>query len=351
MQIYKKISVIFYFLAVTCLFSCGLANYDFGLSGDGETFQDSSSDDSDTSSGVFNSPSGPLKSENTCFDNESCVELCDSMLKRFSDQKECYDHTETEVQSFRDIYNLIAIGDPKKLGKVRLAEMENFLEFGPVLWTDAIYGFERGRKEDCTEVEDPADPRNIEDCKFDTYYKQVGYWSSGAAAVLEWIARNDWLAKLIVEYDKDFLIMKSLLDVLAHGGGKGLLRSEEPSTICPPNEVEVEVEDEDILFLDPAYKNQYIVFKTTCLFRETESRETESRGTESYFTLSVKERNKNSVNLGHLVLEELCENSECIRDFYCAVSGDQNNSGSVIYYMKEESGINGWDNSYNTCTD
>ena len=220
MKVFRKINFVVLLFFSLSLSSCGLlVGYDFG-SRPGVAFEDSRSDDDST--GVFNSPAGRLESEDICFNNKNCVELCDSMLNRFSDQKECYDHTEKEVQSFRDVYNLLAIGNPRKLERVDTSEMEEFLVFGPALWTDAIYGFERGRKEDCIRNSGDQDPTNREDCRFDTYYKQDGYWSDGAAATLEWISRNNWLAKLITENDKKQTIMKALLDILAHGGGKSL---------------------------------------------------------------------------------------------------------------------------------
>ena len=217
-MIYKKIIFILCLILIGSLFSCGLANYNFGSSPTPATIKNFNTD----STGVFNSPSGRLESSDTCAKNEACKELCDSMLQRFSDQKRCYDHKEKEVQSFRDTYNLLALGNSRKVARVDIDEMKKFLTFGPKLWQDAIYGFERERKENCTPNDGKDDPTEREDCKLKGYYKQIGYWSGGAASALEWIATNDWLAELIIDHDEDdeLVIMKSLLDVLANGGGQ-----------------------------------------------------------------------------------------------------------------------------------
>ncbi len=201
------------------LFSCGLVEYGFN-SQPGVSFQDSRS--TDESTGVFNSQAGRLESEDICSGNTDCIELCDSMLRRLSDQEECYGYKESEVQVFRDVYNLLAVGNPRKLVQIDTDEMEDFLAFGPELWQDAIYGFERQRKENCVVNSGDSDPRDRDDCRLSNYYKQEGYWSDGAVAALAWIARNDWLAELITENDEDQLIMRSLLEILARGGGQRL---------------------------------------------------------------------------------------------------------------------------------
>ena len=216
----KKMFFFFSIFSTASLFSCGLANYNFGSNQPGVAFQDSRSNDNST--GVFNSRAGRLESTDTCVENEDCVELCDSMLKRFSDQKKCYDQKEKEVQTLRDVYNLLAIGNPRKLIEIDSDDMEEFLVFGPELWRDAIYGFERQRKEDCDENDGSGDARDREDCRLSNYYKQEGYYSDGAAATLKWVAQNDWLAKLMVEHDNEHVIMQSLLEVLSKGGNQSM---------------------------------------------------------------------------------------------------------------------------------
>jgi len=194
-------------------FSCGwLPSRDAGF-----TTRFESSEVAETA-GIFNSPAGRLTSRNPCLDNDDCVELCDSMLKKFADQNKCYNYSEDEVQNFRDVYNLLTIGSSRRLEEIRPDPLAEFLDFGPELWEDAIIGFERGLKENCTVVENPLDPRDREDCKFDEYYKQEGYWTEGSATTLDWIARNDWVAKLITKYDKEHVIMSALIDILANGG-------------------------------------------------------------------------------------------------------------------------------------
>ena len=343
MKIYK-VSFVFCFISVLCLFSCGLANYN-SANPKTVSFQDSRNEE-DESTGVFNSPAGRLESEDICSDNDDCVKLCDSMLKRFSDQKKCYDQKEKEVQVFRDVYNQLAIGNPRKLERVDTEQMEEFLIFGPELWKDAITGFEKGRKENCTTNLDPEDPRDREDCKFDTYYKQDGYWSSGAAAALEWIGRNDWLSELIEKNDEDHVIMKALLDVLAHGGKDhsddgvddgepedhranvcALATNIDPSSATTSFSVKLE--------------NHYKALGSDCL------------GGQNYLHLAVQRENKNSVNLGHQVLDDLCGRREsCIKYFYCNITGgtdptDKNSappSGTVLWYILHEAGISGFNN-------
>ena len=167
-----------------------------------------SSDDSTETSGIFESADGRLNSDDLCYNNESCVELCNSMLKDFSDQKRCYSYQEVDVQAFRDTYNNLALG--QNLGDVDSDEMESFLDFGAEMWRDAITGFERDWQSGC---EVGADER-LSDCQGDDYYLQRGYTRRGAAAALSWIARNDWLAKLLLDYDNDFVVMDALVNVL-----------------------------------------------------------------------------------------------------------------------------------------
>ncbi len=167
-----------------------------------------SSDDSTENSGIFESADGRLNSDDLCYNNESCVELCNSMLKDFSDQKRCYSYQEVDVQAFRDTYNNLALG--QNLGDVDSDEMESFLDFGVEIWRDAITGFERDWQSGC---EVGADER-LSDCQGDDYYLQRGYTRQGAAAALSWIARSDWLAKLLLDYDNDFVVIDALVAVL-----------------------------------------------------------------------------------------------------------------------------------------
>ncbi len=204
------------------LFSCGfLGGLSTNSSSSSLNFLDSRAKDEST--GVYNNPAGRLESGSRCSENKDCVKMCDTMLRRLAHQEKCYKKKENEVQELRDTYNLLALGRPEKLVEIEPEEMENFLDFGPELFQDAIYGFERQRKKGCEVETNPEDPRDREDCKLENYYRQDGYFSPGASHALAWIARNNWLAKLILEYDKDDLsIMLSLLDVLAHGGGQNL---------------------------------------------------------------------------------------------------------------------------------
>ena len=205
------------------LFSCGfLGSLSSNTSSSAATLTFLDSRAKEGSAGEFNSPAGRLESSSRCFDNKNCVEMCDSMLRKLAHQEKCYKKTENEVQALRDTYNLLALGNPEKLIEIEPEEMENFLEFGVELFQDTIYGFERQRKPGCKVESNPADPREREDCKLKNYYRQDGYFSPGASAALTWIARNNWLAELLLEYDEDHVIMLSLLDILAHGGGKNL---------------------------------------------------------------------------------------------------------------------------------
>ncbi|MDE0119858.1 MAG: hypothetical protein OXM55_07630 [Bdellovibrionales bacterium] len=362
---FKSICLI---VLVLSLFSCGLLD-GLGSATPRLNLQDSRSEDE--SAGVFNNPSGPLESENVCFDNSDCVQLCDSMLNRFSEQEKCYDHKEKEVQSFRDTYNALAIGNPRKLIQVDPEKIEKFLIFGPELWKTAINGFERGRIEDC-EASDPENPpediRNYENCKFEYYYQQVGYWSSGASATLEWIAKNDWLSKLILEHDDDHIIIQTLLEVLSNGG-KGEAEDREEKRDAG----ESGYDGDSICDLDSAggdgkldldslptgvqvpgsYRDHYQAFGANCIDGKSLS----------YMLLAVEEDNKDSVNLGHQVLEELCNSQEaCIRYFYCRINdvdGELNNIGTAptppapiltpLFLYMNDSGINNWNRGYNDC--
>ena len=164
----------------------------------------SSSDD-----GEYHNPSGRLQSSTTCYDNEDCIKLCDSMLQNLSDQKECYTLSQSEAQRLRDTYNLLALGDERKLEEIVIEEMDNFLEFGPILWLDAISGFEAGRrdKDACKGV--PVDDLSSS-CKTDNYYRQEGYDVEGARNTLKWMNKSPWLAEYLEKYDSDLLILKNL---------------------------------------------------------------------------------------------------------------------------------------------
>ena len=260
------------------------------------------------------------------------------MLQRFFLQKKCYDYKEVEVQSFRDTYNLLALGNPRKLARVDTEKMEKFLTFGPELWRDAILGFERQRKEDCEPDPGNNDPTDREDCKLEGYYRQEGYWSKGAVSALEWIARNDWLAEFIVRHDEDLVIMTSLLKVLANGGGQVFPvgdsdreESDVQTATCdltsdPPN-----------LLKDPGVSvnvdnNHYQAFGADCVGKGENSDGDEI--TLNYFIIAVDGKNKSSLNLGHQVVRNLCTNDACIKYFYCNIQGNS----KVLSYMNKESG-------------
>lgn len=350
-----KLSFIFCFIFSLCLFACGLANYNSTDSG-AASFQESR-DGADESTGVFNSPAGRLESEDVCSDNDDCVELCDSMLNRLSYQKKCYDKKEAEVQAFRDVYNLLAIGNPRKLERVDTEQMEEFLVFGPELWKDAITGFERGRKEDCVENLDPPDPRDREDCQFDNYYKQEGYWSSSAAAALEWIAGSNWLSEFIQQNDEDHIIMKTLLNILAHGGEEELREEGGNSPVVNPEDGPFKNSFcliESALTQAPPdislkLEDQYRAFGSNCL----------ENISSTYFSVAVRKENDHSVRLGHQVLKDLCESGlSCIKRFYCRISDNNldvdgysarnTTSGAVLNYVKYLR-VNGW-GDYDNCS-
>lgn len=335
MKIYK-ISFIFCFISALCLFSCGLANY----SSQGEvSFQDSriAADEDAESAGVFNSPAGRLESGDPCIGSDDCIELCDSMSNRLSIQERCYNEKEKAAQTLRDVYNNLAIGNPRKLERLGEEEMESFLVFGPELWRDAIIGFERGRKEDCEVNEGNEDARDREDCKFENYYKQQGYWSSGAAATLEWIAKNDWLAELMLEHDEDHLIMTTLLDILAHGGkahgGEGGEPEEHRANVCTLDSS-----------LDPGSATPSFSLKRAEDYQAFGSNCLDSKKTKNFFVLAVEDRNPYSVNLGHQTLVDLCGGSgiDCIKHFYCNIGSDDNDN-QVLLYVRVDADINGLD--------
>ena len=164
---------------------------------------------SSTTDGEYHNPSGRLESGNTCYDSADCIKLCDSMLQNLSDQKDCYELAESEAQRLRDTYNLLALGSERRLEQIEIEEIDNFLKFGPVLWLDAISGFEAGRKDrdDCVNVA-------VEDlsssCKTDNYYRQKGYDVEGARDTLKWMSKSPWLTEYLEKHDTDLLILKNL---------------------------------------------------------------------------------------------------------------------------------------------
>ncbi len=336
-------------------FSCGLANYSFNNSSSGSgskaSFQNSSSQ------GTFESAGGRLTSQGTCSDNDNCVDLCDSMLERLSLQKDCYEKKEDEVQALRDTYNLLALGNPRKLARVEPTEMEELLEFAPELYGTAIKGFERGRKENCKVVTNKEilagrDPRDREDCKLKDYYMQYGYSSEGAMEALEWIARNDWLAELLLKHDKDYVIMLALLEILAEGGehpvedgddnlNKDVNGDDTPnrSSVCvwgersgtsPPQG------DSDFssftghgrLTVQASSapsdrRNQYQAFGADCLDMNSDK----TQG-ENYFRIARKGENEDSIKLGQEVLKELCDGADaCFNQFCQNIISKDNSSG------------------------
>ena len=174
--------------------------------------------------GIFESRDGRLSSSSPCFVNESCKELCESMLRNLEDKEECYEYQEDEVQGFRDTYNLLAVGDSRKLEQITTSEMEKFLIFGPQFWQDAIKGFKTGIRNTEACDQEIAQDLDSRECRRDTYYIQKGYDKQGAANALSWIASNNWLAELVRDYDKErgneHSIMKALLDVISSGEGR-----------------------------------------------------------------------------------------------------------------------------------
>ena len=371
----KNIKILGFFFIMLCLVSCGLVNLIGGDGdGDGEILTElDSRGNTDSSIGTFNISSGPLTSEENCFDSDDCVTLCDSMLAKFSDQKKCYDYTEKEVQSFRDIYNLLAIGIPERLERVEPEKMEFFLEFSPVLWNDAIYGFVRGAKgNNCVLNLVPTDPRDRETCKLSNYYVQKGYWSEGAAATLEWIARNDWLAALILEHDENHIIMEALLDILFHGGKKVGVEGDTGESYAAENgdivfgsrcrdlayledriaanqscgdsnDEPCDLSLSDVDFEENSLRNRYSAFGVNCLNPFCSRADDNCDDSENYFILSARERNINSVNLGYQILRKICDGKDfCIKYFYCHIKdgtdGNDNFSSdslTVFYYYNK----------------
>ena len=337
------IFITFWFLVFSIggLFSCGFANYNFAPSNSDVTVLDSRS--SDDSTGEFNSPKGRLESSDTCSKSEDCKALCDSMLERFFLQKKCYDYKEVEVQSFRDTYNLLALGNPRKLARVDTEKMEKFLTFGPELWRDAIYGFERQLKEDCTPNPGDDDPTEREDCKLEGYYKQVGYWSGGAVSALEWIAKNDWLAELIIRHDEDLVIMTNLLEVVAKGGGQNFQAGDsdrEGETVKDETcDLTTDLQTAFASYTFP--NNQYKAFGADCVGKGEDSAGNEVNL--NYFIIAVEGKNNHSLNLGYQVVDKLCDEQDaCIKHFFCKIKDGFNTTSPTVNvkdYMKAKENL------------
>lgn len=327
--------VFIFIMSVAGVVSCGLAGSGFGSSG---FSADNSEEDEDTSDGEFRVKSGPLESEDTCIKNKDCVQLCDSMLSQFSDQAKCYEETETAVQSFRDVYNLLALGVPRKLEKIDPSDMEDFLTFSAGLWKDAVFGFERGRKEDCNPNDGSTDPTLRENCKFEDYYQQLGYDYDGADSALQWIIENDWLAELINKYDEDQIILKALFTVLDDPTsamnritvGSSYAQCTESRLTLPSSGFTLREEDEDV----------YRTLGANCVGAD-----------DNYFHLSVQEENDQAIMAGHELLRQLCRKATktgdratggatqpCINHFYCNVG----NRTAILEYINENRVINGF---------
>lgn len=328
--------ILIFVILVSGVVSCGLVGSELGGSG---FSADNSEEDEDTSDGEFRVESGPLESEDTCLKNEDCVQLCDSMLSQFSDQSKCYEETEKEVQSFRDVYNLLALGVPSKLEKIDPSDMEDFLAFSAGLWKDAIFGFERGRKEDCTPNDGSADPTLRENCKFEDYYEQLGYDYDGADSALQWIAENDWLAELINKYDDDTIVLKALFTVLddpitavnriEEGDSYAQCSAVDVPRLSVPSDFDLREEDEDV----------YGILGVDCV------------NGDDYFHLSVQEENDQAIMAGHELLRVLCRKATldgervtggatqpCINHFYSTISDRE----AIVCYISENRIINGF---------
>ena len=335
-----KFLFLFNLIFVSIFFSCGFANY--SSNSPEANFLEAQKDDD--SSGRFKT-SRRLESDDTCEDSDDCRELCESMLKNFSDVRECYEYTETEVQTFRDVYDLLATGDFDRIVKIKSADLEKFLEFGPELWEDAIYGFETQRKPDCTPEFNPVDARDREDCQYSNYYIQLGYSSGGASNVLYWIARNDWVAELLVDFDKELLIMRALVRTLADGGSliRTIAVGYDPDNSFS-SQAETMDEREDTCNLDNDdsdgyhglflvedlevegnYDNSYRAFAANCVDDDVRK---------NYFLVAAEEENRYSATLGHRLLKEFCDDRDnCISFFYSHIQDCE----YVTSYMDEQS--------------
>ena len=331
--------ILLFIMLLTGVVSCGLAGSGFG--GSGFSAENSEDSDGDANDGEFRVKSGPLESEDTCIKNKDCVQLCDSMLSQFSDQTKCYEETEKAVQSFRDVYNLLALGVPRKLEKIDPSDMEEFLTFSPGLWKDAVFGFERGRKEDCTPNTGDEDPTLRENCKFEDYYQQLGYDYEGADSALQWIIENDWLAELINKYDEDQVILKALFTVLddptlamnriEEGDSYTQCSVTDVPRLSLPSNFNLREEDEDV----------YGILGVNCV----------SGG--HYFNLAVQEENDQALMAGHELLRQLCRKATCtgervtggctqpcINYFYCNISSTERTA--ILEYINDNRVINGF---------
>ena len=268
--------------------------------------------------GTYNSPAGRLSSSDTCSENDDCKDLCDSMLKKLSDQKDCYKKKEKEVQVFRDVYNLLATGDPRRMVSIDSDEMEDFLAFGPVLWKDAIYGFERNKKENCEPDRGRDDPRDREDCKLKGYYKQEGYDEEGAGEALKWIARNNWVAELLLEHDdEDNDVMLSLLDVLAFGEGGVEAQPDNLNCASGTNDHPCH-KLHDSSFGGVA---RHVLPESTAGLKQHYSYLALANplvaGGRTYFSLAGEDTKKPSYKLGEEILEGLCSDASSSRRSSC----------------------------------
>ena len=330
--------ILIFVMLVTGVVSCGLAGSGFGNSGSFSA--DNSEDpDEDASNGVFRSKT-PLESEDACLKNKDCVQVCDSMLSQFSDQAKCYEETEKEVQSFRDVYNLLALGVPGKLERITPSDMEDFLVFSAGLWKDAVFGFERGKKENCTPNDGEEDPTLRENCKFEDYYQQLGYDYDGADSAIQWIIGNDWLAELINKYDDEQIILKALFTVLNDPASAAVVnRIEEGGSYaqCSATDVSrlslssapftLRAEDEDV----------YGILGVNCVDGD------------HYFNLSVEEENDQALIAGHEMLRLLCRKATCDDGEICTTPCinyfyyNMEKSCGVLDYISGNRVINGFD--------
>ena len=340
---YNKIALIFCFTFIVFgLFACGFVS-ELGNNRLAGVSQQASKS---RTAGTYNSPAGRLSSSDTCSENDDCKDLCDSMLKKLSDQKDCYKKKEKEVQVFRDVYNLLATGDPRRMVSIDSDEMEDFLVFGPVLWKDAIYGFERNRKENCRENRGEDDPRDREDCKLKGYYKQEGYDEEGAGEALKWIARNNWVAELLLEHDdEDNYVMLSLLDVLAFG--EGGVEAQPDNLKCATANTEHpcrKLHDSSfgsiartVLPESVGLKQHYSYVALAKPLVEGEE--------EDYFSLADEDTDEPSYKLGEEILEELCSDASnrnsCKSQFTsrsaCPADGTEPDSSNILAEITFES--------------
>ncbi len=296
--------------------SCGLGGPTTGVFGSKDAGGVSSTLGSTT--GVFKGRNR-LTSGDPCFDSEDCKQLCASMLKSLSDQEECYDYSEEQVQAFRDTYNLLAFGDPDRLEKITSSEMEEFLDFGTDLWRDAIYGFERGLKKNCV-VSGKVDDIDRENCRRSDYYQQAGYNNQGALEALTWIAKNNWLALLISDYDKNLVIMNALSEIAARGINSPTTRTNDVKDCLNgyATDLPMPLVGETFGLSVSSAKNRYIAFASPCLVEEFATGYKYDGRTHSYLVLSAKESNLESFKLGMEFLDSICSSKDdCEKGPFC----------------------------------